>query len=98
MATTIESNAIVDGGDDDISFAGALPKAEIQATSFLLTNPEYDGRGTIIAILDTGVDPGASGLHITTDGKPKVSEWLGDQPPPAGRPRRWPPTLLLLPC
>ena len=39
---------------------------------FLSHHPEYDGRGTIIFVLDTGVDMGIEGLTKTSEGKTKV--------------------------
>ena len=39
---------------------------------FIKDNPEFDGRGTIIIILDTGVDMGIDGLLKTTTGETKV--------------------------
>ena len=39
---------------------------------FIKLHPEYDGRGTIILILDTGVDMGIDGLTKTSTGEVKV--------------------------
>jgi len=39
---------------------------------FLEKNPDYDGRGTVIFIFDTGVDMGIDGLLTTSTGETKV--------------------------
>ncbi|GGU31192.1 S8 family serine peptidase [Nocardioides albus] len=53
-----------------------LPSGEIGAVQFAQEHPEWDGRGTTIGILDTGVDLGHPALQKTTDGKPKVTGWF----------------------
>ena len=53
---------------------GILPRVETQSQEFCSSGEERDGRGVVVAILDTGVDPGAAGLQITTDGRPKIIE------------------------
>jgi tripeptidyl-peptidase II len=39
---------------------------------FLKLHPDYDGRGTIVIILDTGVDMGVEGMLKTSTGETKV--------------------------
>ncbi|KAK4796287.1 hypothetical protein SAY86_028613 [Trapa natans] len=56
--------------------ASLMPKKEIGADRFIELHPEYDGRGAVIAIFDSGVDPAAAGLQITSDGKPKILDVL----------------------
>ncbi|XP_031281076.1 tripeptidyl-peptidase 2 isoform X1 [Pistacia vera] len=52
--------------------ASLMPKKEIAADRFIDSNPKFDGRGVVIAIFDSGVDPAAAGLQVTSDGKPKI--------------------------
>jgi len=49
-----------------------LPLGAAHADQFQKDHPTYDGRGVIIFIFDTGVDPGIDGLQTTTDGKKKI--------------------------
>ncbi len=49
-----------------------LSTTTIGAKQFIQSYPEYDGRGIIIFILDSGVDVGVPGLTNTSDGKVKV--------------------------
>nr|CAB3267194.1 tripeptidyl-peptidase 2 [Phallusia mammillata] len=60
--------------DTNYPLQSMVPKRETGALNFLLKNPEFDGKGITIAILDTGVDPGAPGLQFTSDGRPKIIE------------------------
>lgn len=50
-----------------------VPRASTQADMFLTKHPECDGRNIVVAILDTGTDPGAPGLSSKCpDGRPKM--------------------------
>ncbi|XP_031094573.1 tripeptidyl-peptidase 2 isoform X2 [Ipomoea triloba] len=80
-------SSIVSSGDDNGALrnfrlnestflASQMPKKEIAADRFIEAHPHYDGRGAIIAIFDSGVDPAAAGLQVTSDGKPKVLDVL----------------------
>ncbi|CAN6252649.1 unnamed protein product [Urochloa humidicola] len=53
-----------------------MPKKETGVDRFLAAHPEYDGRGALIAIFDSGVDPAAAGLQFTSDGKPEILDVL----------------------
>lgn len=49
-----------------------LSTTTIGARQFIQSHLEYDGRGIVIFILDSGVDMGVAGLKETSEGKVKV--------------------------
>ncbi|GAB0489022.1 hypothetical protein MMPV_000237 [Pyropia vietnamensis] len=51
---------------------GLLPKDATGVSEYLAAHANHDGRGVTVAVLDTGVDPGAAGLRRTSDGRVKV--------------------------
>jgi subtilisin family serine protease len=51
---------------------GWMPLASTAVDRFLRAHPEYDGRGVLIGILDTGIDPAVPGLTTASTGNPKV--------------------------
>lgn len=51
---------------------GLMPLSSTGVPEFLRANPESDGRGVLIGILDSGIDPGVAGLGTTSTGEPKI--------------------------
>jgi subtilisin family serine protease len=51
-----------------------LSRDLVGADAFTRQEPTWDGRGVVIAVLDTGVDPGVPGLRTTSTGDLKVIE------------------------
>jgi subtilisin family serine protease len=54
--------------------AGLMPLKSTGIEDFRSAHPTYDGRGVVIGILDSGIDPGVAGLIVTTTGAPKVAD------------------------
>ena len=61
-------------GSDAAGWGSYVPAEAMRARSHVQQFPQLDGRGLVVAVLDTGVDPLAQGLQRTSDGRPKVIE------------------------
>lgn len=53
-----------------------MPIADTGAVDFMKAHPEWDGRGTTIAIVDSGVDLSHPALRTTTTGERKIVDWV----------------------
>ena len=49
-----------------------MPLAPTGVPEWLRAHPTWDGRGVLIAILDSGIDPNVDGLQVTSTGAPKL--------------------------
>jgi tripeptidyl-peptidase II len=54
--------------------AGLMPLQSTGIGAFRAAHPTYDGRGVVIGVLDSGIDPGVAGLIVTTTGGPKIAD------------------------
>jgi subtilisin family serine protease len=61
-----------------------LPTGDTQAAQFALANPQWDGRGTKVAIMDSGLDLDTPALQTTTTGLPKIIDWYTANSPTSG--------------
>ena len=53
-----------------------MPTGDIKSAQFVNSHPEWDGRGTTVGVLDTGVDLGHPSLNTTSTGERKVTDWV----------------------
>ena len=61
-----------------------LPTADTGAAQFAEANPTWDGRGTTVAVLDSGVDLDHPALATTTTGNHKIIDWYNANSPTSG--------------
>ena len=53
-----------------------MPTRDIGSPQFVAANPTFDGRGTTIGIVDTGIDLFTPELQTTTTGERKIVDWM----------------------
>lgn len=61
-----------------------LPTKDTGAAQFALDHPTWDGRGTTVAILDSGIDLDHPALATTTTGSHKIVDWYNANSPTSG--------------
>jgi subtilisin family serine protease len=66
-----------------------MPIVDTGAVQFMANHPTWDGRGTTVAILDTGIDLSHPALTTTTTGERKISDWVTFTSPTADGDPTW---------
>ncbi len=68
-----ESDSVRRVAPPQVAYAhGWMPLASTGIDRFLRAHPDFDGRGVLVGILDTGIDPSIPGLATTTTTSPKL--------------------------
>jgi subtilisin family serine protease len=52
-----------------------MPTQDTQAAQFSTAHPKWDGRGTTIAVIDSGIDLDTPALQTTSTGERKIIDW-----------------------
>ncbi|MCG8916792.1 S8 family serine peptidase [Actinokineospora sp. PR83] len=53
-----------------------MPTGDTNAAQFVNDHPTWDGRGTTVAIIDSGVDLAHPSLNTTSTGQRKITDWV----------------------
>ncbi|MCB5179135.1 S8 family serine peptidase [Streptomyces antimicrobicus] len=69
------------------------PSFETGAVEFVQNNPQADGRGVTIGILDSGVDLGHPALQTTSTGERKIVDWVTATDPITDSDATWRPQV-----
>jgi tripeptidyl-peptidase-2 len=72
MALALAAGVLCAAADKPATGWEFLSTTDIAAKAFVDAHPQWDGRGVLIAVCDSGVDLGTPGLLKTPDGKAKI--------------------------
>ncbi len=61
-----------------------MPTQDTQAAQFATAHPKWDGRGTTIAVIDSGIDLDSPALSTTSTGERKIVDWYTANNPASG--------------
>jgi subtilisin family serine protease len=61
-----------------------MPTQDTQAAQFATAHPKWDGRGTTIAVIDSGIDLDHPALATTSTGERKIVDWFTANNPASG--------------